>query len=192
MREIKLSAGLSRYDTNAAFPIGDLELCVSNLPTCSGEFRLVAYMNSKKIDTYTLTRDNANVTIPRDKLSAGVFSCRVVHIQGDTVVQNYRIENLVITELNDDLSAEPEITALNARITELTEKTTGFETALTEATETIQTLKTELEIAKNTIASIKETATATATEYNKAIEVINNLSERVYAIEKNYDPTIIE
>ena len=192
MREIKLSTGLSRYDTNAAFPIGDLELYVSNLPTCSGDFRLVAYMNGKKIDTYTLTRDNPSVTVPRDSLSAGVFSCRVFHIQGDVVVQHFTVENLVITELDDDLSAEPEITALNARITELTEKTTEFETALTEATETIQTLKTELETAEKALASIKETATATATEYNKAIEVINDLSERVYALEKNYDPTIIE
>lgn len=192
MREIKLSSGLSRYDTNTAFPIGDLELYVSNLPTCSGEFRLVAYMNSKKIDTYTLTRDNPRATIPRDKLSAGVFSCRVFHIQGDVVVQHFTVENLVITELDDDLSAEPEITALNTRITELTEKTEAFNTALTAATETIQNLKTELETAEKTLASIKETATATATEYNKAIEVINDLSTRVYELERNYDPTIIE
>lgn len=30
-----------------------------------------------------------------------------------------------------------------------------------------------------------------AEQYNKAIEVINNLSERLAAIESNYDPTVI-
>ena len=31
-----------------------------------------------------------------------------------------------------------------------------------------------------------------AEQYNKAIEVINNLSERLAALESNYDPTVIK
>ena len=185
MREIKLSSGLSRYDTNAAFPIGDLELYVSNLPTCSGDFRLVAYMNGKKIDTYTLTRDNPRATVPRDKLSAGVFSCRVFHIQGEVVAQHFTVENLIITDVGDDLSAEPEITALNTRITELTEKmalsmriteltekTAAYEeahtekmeelnSALTKATENITTLESGLKTANENIGTVSETANNT-------------------------------
>lgn len=42
------------------------------------------------------------------------------------------------------------------------------------------------------LASLRTANETLATEYNKAIEVINNLSERVTALEKNYDPTIIK
>lgn len=43
-----------------------------------------------------------------------------------------------------------------------------------------------------TLASVKSANETLATEYNKAIEVINNLSERVTALEKHYDPTLIK
>lgn len=42
------------------------------------------------------------------------------------------------------------------------------------------------------LASLKTANETLATEYNKAIEVINNLSGRVVALEKNYDPTLIK
>lgn len=42
------------------------------------------------------------------------------------------------------------------------------------------------------LASVKTANGTLATEYNKAIEVINDLSGRVTALEKNYDPTVIK
>lgn len=42
------------------------------------------------------------------------------------------------------------------------------------------------------LASVKSANETLATEYNKAIEVINDLSGRVTALEKNYDPTVIK
>ena len=42
------------------------------------------------------------------------------------------------------------------------------------------------------LASVKKANDTLATEYNRAIVVINDLSERVNALEKNYDPTIIK
>ncbi|MDE6401349.1 MAG: hypothetical protein K2L54_01915 [Clostridiales bacterium] len=42
------------------------------------------------------------------------------------------------------------------------------------------------------LASLRTENETLATEYNKAIEVINSLSERVTALEKNYDPTLIK
>lgn len=43
-----------------------------------------------------------------------------------------------------------------------------------------------------TLSNVKKANETLAIEYNKAIGVINDLSERVNALEKNYDPTIIK
>ena len=42
------------------------------------------------------------------------------------------------------------------------------------------------------LASVKSANETLAAEYNKAIGVINDLSERVTALEKHYDPTLIK
>ncbi len=42
------------------------------------------------------------------------------------------------------------------------------------------------------LASLRTANETLATKYNEAIEVINSLSERVTALEKNYDPTLIK
>lgn len=42
-----------------------------------------------------------------------------------------------------------------------------------------------------TLASVKKVNETLVDGYNNAIKVINDLSERVKALEKNYDPTII-
>lgn len=42
------------------------------------------------------------------------------------------------------------------------------------------------------LASVKATNEMLAAKYNSAIEVINNLSERLAALESNYDPTVIK
>lgn len=144
MRIINLSAGLSMYDVRTAFPIGDLELYVNNLPTTSGELRLITFVNEKKIGEYTLSRDRHNITIPRNLLSAGVFSCYVSQYVGDTEVKRYNVENLTITELNSEYSVAPEImslkaeiTALNGRIDTLTEMYNSAAKRLQNAEETL-------------------------------------------------------
>lgn len=141
MKEIKLSAGLSMYESRSAFPIGDLELYISNLPMCSGEFRLIAYMNKVKIGDFTLTHGYPRVSIPRSQLAAGVFSCQVIHYQGDTEVRRYRVEDLTITDLDDTLSATPEITDLKAKVEELTESNGKLSLALDKANESLEQSK---------------------------------------------------
>ncbi len=42
------------------------------------------------------------------------------------------------------------------------------------------------------VAGVKTANETIAAEYNKSIQVINNLSERVAALESNYDPTVIK
>lgn len=127
MRIINLSRGLSLYDARTAFPIGDLELYINGLPNTTGDFRLSAYMNDKKIDTYTITRDNPHIMIPRKLLSAGVFSCHVSHFIGENEVMRYAVENLLITEINSDYKATPEIEELKSQVSSLTKRTEAVE-----------------------------------------------------------------
>ena len=54
--------------------------------------------------------------------------------------------------------------------------------------------KIEIEISGVTkaLASVKTTNETLAKSYNEAIKVVNDLTGRVAALEKNYDPTIIK
>lgn len=155
MREIKLTHGLCTYDVRTPFPVGDLELYISGLPdSINAEFRLVAFNNDSKIGEYTLNRNNPYISIPREKLSAGVFSCRVLHYQGDTIVHRYTVENLIITDIDDTLSATPEIVELNGKITALTAKTDELEERITEQNKALETANAKAESLTEELANI--------------------------------------
>lgn len=155
MREIKLTHGLCTYDVRTPFPVGDLELYISGLPdSINAEFRLVAFNNDSKIGEYTLNRNNPYISIPREKLSAGVFSCRVLHYQGDTIVHRYTVENLIITDIDDTLSATPEIVELNDKITALTAKADELEERITEQNKALETANTKAESLTEELANI--------------------------------------
>lgn len=155
MREIKLTHGLCTYDVRTPFPVGDLELYVSGLPdSINAEFRLVAFNNDSKIGEYTLNRNNPYISIPREKLSAGVFSCRVLHYQGDTIVHRYTVENLIITDIDDTLSATPEIVELNDKITALTAKADELEERITEQNKALETANAKAESLTEELANI--------------------------------------
>lgn len=53
-------------------------------------------------------------------------------------------------------------------------------------------LASDLAAAQSTLAELKKENVRIAETYNKAIEVINDLAQRVAALEANYDPTIIK
>lgn len=155
MREIKLTHGLCTYDVRTPFPVGDLELYISGLPdSINAEFRLVAFNNDSKIGEYTLNRNSPYISIPREKLSAGVFSCRVLHYQGDTIVHRYTVENLIITDIDDTLSATPEIVELNGKITALTAKADELEERITEQNKALETANAKAESLTEELANI--------------------------------------
>lgn len=155
MREIKLTHGLCTYDVRTPFPVGDLELYISGLSdSINAEFRLVAFNNDSKIGEYTLNRNNPYISIPREKLSAGVFSCRVLHYQGDTIVHRYTVENLIITDIDDTLSATPEIVELNDKITALTAKADELEERITEQNKALETANAKAESLTEELANI--------------------------------------
>lgn len=83
-----------------------------------------------------------------------------------------------------------------ARIAELershAETITENKRFMSEFSKVAQEYANQLAENARTLASVKKANETLATEYNKAIKVINDLSERVNALEKNYDPTIIK
>lgn len=131
MRIIKLSRGLSLYDIRTAFPVGDLDLYIDNLPKTSGDFRFIAFMNGKKIAEKTITQSSPRINIPRETIAAGVFSCYVSHYVGGDEVHRYEVEPLTVTDINTDISATPELVEMN-------EKISGLENALATANSALE------------------------------------------------------
>lgn len=166
MREITIkSNGLGRYDDVSSFLVTDnkLELKI-NLPNFSGEFFFV-YQNGGKTVTKLLTREG-NIVL--ENLEAGELLANVKHYLRGELVKTYKIEPLVLKEAEIELSATPEITYLADAIKALCVKTEETEKRLMQENKML------------------------SEAYNNAIKVINDLSERVYALEKNYDPTLIK
>lgn len=84
------------------------------------------------------------------------------------------------------------MTAVNAlceQTTQYKDQTNEYRQELEHFTVEYEKRLTEL---NEMLMGLKATNEKLAAAYNKATEVINGLSERVYNLEKNYDPTIIE
>ena len=153
MRIIKLSRGLSLYDIRTPFPVGNLDLYIDNLPKTSGDFRFIAFMNGTKIVEQTITQNSPRINIPRETINAWVFSCYVSHYVGGDEVHRYEVEPLIITDINTDLSATPELVELNKKIS-------GLENALAMANSTLEKASTKItalteELASTNVAVLK-------------------------------------
>lgn len=167
MRTLTIKSGrLGRYDDVSSFLIknGTLELQIA-LPPVSGEFFLVTDLNGKNGGAVPIPKDGV-VTV--NNLKAGELNAAIKHYLRGELIETYKVEPLILKAVETDLSALPEIIGLRKEIEALKELYERF----SESTKTAN-----------------ETLTA---EHNKAISVINDLTERVFALEKNYDPTIIK
>ncbi|MDE6586125.1 MAG: hypothetical protein K2K80_05555 [Clostridia bacterium] len=110
MKIIKLkSNGLGRYDDVSPFIIADNALTVKiDLPPYNGEFYFVAENNGNKL----------KLTIPQSGeialggLSAGELNAEVKHYLKGELIKVYKVEPLLLMELDGTLSAMPEIEAL--------------------------------------------------------------------------------
>lgn len=113
MKTIQLKQhGIGRYSDVSPFPLGDLEVEIVGIPAYGGDFRFVAQCNGAKCEEYTVSATQNLVKIPRDKLSAGRFSCFVSHYNKGMEVKRYPVEDLLISELNGGIIADPEIAQL--------------------------------------------------------------------------------
>lgn len=120
MKRIQLKQyGVGRYEDVSPFPLGDLEIELLGIPSYSGEFRFVAHCNGVKCAESTVSATQNRVKIPRDKLNAGRLSCFVSHYGKGTEVKRYLVEDLIVSELETDLFAYPEIADMEQRIEKL-------------------------------------------------------------------------
>ena len=117
MKTIQLKAnGTGRYGDASPFPVGDLDLELIGIPSYSGEFRFLGFCNGAKCAESTVSAAQNRVKIPRDKLTAGRFSCFVSHYSKGTEVKRFPVEDLLITDLNGGACADPEIAQMSRKI----------------------------------------------------------------------------
>lgn len=128
MRTVKLNnSGIGRYDDVSPFIIVNSEIQVNiELPSYNGEFYLTAENNGRTFKQKLIN----GVTVIIDKLTAGELKAVVKHYVKGELVKVYKIETLLIKELDTNLSVTPEITAIN-------ERTTNLSSRLESLTETI-------------------------------------------------------
>lgn len=135
MKVIKLNiSGFGRYDDVSPFIVTDnvLELQIE-LPQVNGEFYIVTDLNGKR-EKLRLPQDGV---ITLHNLTAGEMQAEVKHYLKGVLIKKYRIEPLMLIEVDGDLTGAPEIAALNARISAL-------EKELAETNESVFRLKDRL------------------------------------------------
>lgn len=115
MRTIKLkSIGVGRYDDVTPFLITDRELPLKiALPQFNGEFYL-AYENGGVTEKRFIP-GNGEITLKG--LAAGEFRAEVKHYLKGELIKTYKVEPLLLKEVDGTLTAEPEIADLR-RITD--------------------------------------------------------------------------
>lgn len=117
MRVIQLkSNGLGRYDDVSPFIItdGKLEIKVVT-PKSNGLYFFVAENNTTKFKT--LIPEDGIVTL--NGLTAGELKSEVKHYLKGELIETFKIEHLLLKDLDCNLSGTPEIVALQKEIEEL-------------------------------------------------------------------------
>lgn len=113
MKTIQLKQhGLGRYSDVSPFPLGDLQIELQGIPVFNGEYRFIAFCNGSKVSESTVTTSRNVVIIPRDKLTAGRFSCYLAHYSKGMEVKRFPVEELLITDINSKLYTDLEIAAI--------------------------------------------------------------------------------
>lgn len=104
----------------------------------------------------------------------------------EQLAENVRLARIALEKDKDVSQVLERLSRLEAEIQE-------SEKRLQACYESYCTLEKEMEERLNAkIASLKKNNEMLTNAYNEASKVINNLTERLIALEKNYDPTIIE
>jgi len=149
MKTIKFNQnGTGRYDDVSPFILADgkLEIKIA-LPQLSGEFFFIAENNGKQFKK-VIPQDGV---IALDGLTAGELTAEVKHYLKGVLIKNYKVEPLILREVDGSLSATPEFIELQA---------------------VISALKAELAALAHTVAQEKQAA-------EKRTEVLNEWSAHV-------------
>ena len=132
------NSGIGRYDDVSPFIIADnaLELKVE-LPNYNGEYYLVAKNNGATFKR-TIPHDG---NIKLDGLTAGGFNAEVKHYLKGELIKVYKVEPLLLKEVDGTLSAMPEIEQLKGEISALNKE---LKEAKEEQTKSIKRLEERL------------------------------------------------
>ena len=123
------SNGLGRYDDVSPFVMtdGKLELKVV-LPVSNGEFFFIAENNEVKFKK-VLAEDGR---VHLDGLTAGELKAEVKHYLKGELIKCYKIEPLILKEVDCNLSGTPETPALKQKTDALAKSLTELKTTLEE------------------------------------------------------------
>ena len=112
MRTITIQNRLGRYDDVSPFLVesGTLELKI-NLPNFHGKFFLVTELNGKNSGAKQIPREG---TVTLTDLEAGELNAEVKHYLRGELIETYKVEPLLLKEVDTNLSAMPEIALLAA------------------------------------------------------------------------------
>lgn len=114
MKTITLkSNGVGRYDDGTPYIITGRKLNIKiALPQVNGDFYFVCENNG--ITQKRLLPSDGGISL--DNLTAGELNAEVKHYVKGSLVKVYKIEPLMLKEVDGAISAEPEISALDRRI----------------------------------------------------------------------------
>ena len=117
MRTIKLRVnGLGRYDDVSPFIVTDNELLLKiELPNFNGEFYFVAELNGAQIRK----RISEDGSVYVGELSAGELFAEVKHYLHGELIKTYKVEPLLLKEVDGTVHAMPEIELLKDEISAL-------------------------------------------------------------------------
>lgn len=167
-----------------------------------GEGAYIAlFKGEDDIEHKALIQRGGVVKIPKPILSKEqLVRLTVCKIDGDKIVRAWECWSLRIGAFLhmrqrqwQVAAAEKDIIARLAGL-ERENSTLKASTASTanKTTELVTKLRQDLNSQTAALASLKTDNGKMATAYNSAIEVVNDLSKRVAAVEKHYDPTLIK
>lgn len=130
--------GLGRYANASPFPFGDLELELQNIPETTGDFRFIGKINGVQCALESVTPSQNRVFISADKLCAGRFSCRLIQFMDGKEIAIYTVEDLLITEVDFNLLATPEIQTIQKNIDAMGAEIDVLQQLVKRLTETVQ------------------------------------------------------
>lgn len=128
MRTISIKSGrIGRYDDVSPFLVesGALELKFE-LPEVSGEFFFITELNGISEKKF-IPRGGV---IALTNLCAGELCAEVKHYLRGTLIKTYKVEPLILKEIDGSLSGTPEIERLRAENAELCDKLSALERTL--------------------------------------------------------------
>lgn len=157
MKTIRLKEnGIGRYSDVSPFPLGDLEIELQGIPNYSGEFRFVGAINGKQCVLQSVTTAQNRVNVPIDKLTAGKFSCRVIQYIDGKEVRIFKAEDLLITDVNGDFSAVPEIVEMQGKIKALTAENISVKKRIDALETALKSANTQIKAFEKRISTLEE------------------------------------